>query len=77
MFFSFLYSFTVHNSPYLFHLYTTSLHTYIKLVIFLAKYSLETVYMTTQHSSSQLVIIKYLFHISGKKNVQNSKIIYF
>lgn len=33
--------------------------------------------MTKQRLSGQLVIIKYFFHISGKKNVQDNKIIYF
>jgi len=33
--------------------------------------------MTKQRLLGQLVIIKYFFHISGKKNVQDNKIIYF
>jgi hypothetical protein len=35
--FSFLYSITIYSSLYIFQLYTTSLHTYVKLVIFFSK----------------------------------------
>jgi hypothetical protein len=61
MIFPLLYFITVHNTPYLFHLYTTSLHTFIKLVIFFQQnIVLKIIYMTKQRLSGQLVYISYM-----------------
>jgi hypothetical protein len=70
--FSFLYFVTVHSTPYLFHLYTTSLHTYMKLVIFSSQIFIffrNNLYDKTTFvgSDSQFIIFYCYGNISKKK----------
>jgi hypothetical protein len=63
--FSFLYSVAVHGTPYLFHLYTTSLPTYILLVFCSSKiFSRKNVYVKTTFVGS----VSYIYYLSLNNN---------